>query len=148
MAFQFSLQSLLDFRRSVEHQQELRLQATNQQVAAARRIINQLDDRIRQSKASFSEDLALGTTSAELRFALAVHTSLYRYRQDLERELLRRESVRDQQQRIFQQARRKRETFENLRDKQLNEYHREVTRREQRELDDLFLLRRSYLRRG
>lgn len=89
MAFQFSLQSLLDFRRSVEHQQELRLQATNQQVAAARRIINQLDDRIRQSKASFSEDLALGTTSAELRFALAVHTSLYRYRQDLERELLR-----------------------------------------------------------
>jgi flagellar protein FliJ len=148
MAFHFPLQAVFHFRQSVEHQQELRLRAANQQVARVRHVLDQIDDRIRQVQIRESQELGVGTTSAELRFALGCEAALRQQRQDAERELLRWQSLRDQQQKIFQQARRERETFESLRDHQLREYQRDAARREQRLLDDFFLLRQAYLRRG
>lgn len=148
MAFQFPLQAVFHFRQSVEHQQELRLRAANQQVAKVRHLLDQLDDRIQQVQQRESQELDIGTTSAELRFALGCEAALHQHRQDAERELLRWQNLRDQQQKVFQQARRERETFESLRNHQLREYQRDAARREQRQLDDLFLLRQAYLRRS
>jgi flagellar export protein FliJ len=148
MAFHFPLQAVFHFRRSVEHQQELRLRTANQQVARARRVVEQFDERIRQVQLRQSQELAGGTTAAELRFALTGDAALRLQRQDAERDLVRWQSLRDQQQKIFQQARRERETFESLRDHQLHDYERDARRREQRQLDDLFLLRQAYLKRG
>ncbi|HME36526.1 MAG TPA: flagellar export protein FliJ [Candidatus Sulfotelmatobacter sp.] len=148
MAFHFPLQAVFHFRQSVEHQQELRLRAANQQVARARRVVEQLDERIGQMQLRKSQELAAGTTSAELRFALTGEAALRLQRQDAERDLLRWQTLRDQQQKIFQQARRERETLESLRDHQLHDYERAAARREQRQLDDLFLLRQAYLKRG
>jgi len=148
MAFHFPLQSVLHYRQSVEHQQELRLRAANQQVARVRHVIDQIDSQIRQLQIRGSQELETGTTSAELLFALSSEALLLQQRLDTERDLLRWQALRDQQQNIFQQARRERETFETLRDHQLQEHQRDTSRREQRQLDDLFLLRRAYLRRG
>ncbi len=148
MAFHFPLQAVFHFRQSVEHQQELRLRTANQQVARARRIVDQLDARIGQAQFRESQELAAGTTSAEIRFALTAEAALRLQRQDAERDLLRWQTLRDQQQKIFQQARRERETFESLRIHQLRDYQRAAARREQRQLDDLFLLRQAYLKRG
>ena len=148
MAFHFPLQAVFHFRQSVEHQQELRLRTANQQVARARRVLEQCDERIRQMQLRQSQELGAGTTSAELRFALTGEAAVQLQRQDAERDLARWQTLRDQQQKIFQQARRERETFESLRNHQLREYHRAAARREQRQLDDLFLLRQSYLKRG
>lgn len=148
MAFHFPLQAVLHFRQSVEHQQELRLRTANQQVARARRVIEQFDERIRQIQLRESQELGAGTTSAELRFALTGEAALQLQRQDAKHDLVRWQNLRDQQQKIFQQARRERETFESLRNHQLREYERAAARREQRQLDDLFLLRQAYLKRG
>ena len=148
MAFHFPLQAVFHFRQSVEHQQELRLRTANQQVARARRVVEQFDERIRQVQLRQSQELGAGTTSAEMRFALTGEAALRLQRQDAERDLVRWQGLRDQQQKIFQLARRERETFESLRDHQLHEYERDARRREQRQLDDLFLLRQSYLKRG
>ena len=148
MAFHFPLQAVFHFRQSVEHQQELRLRTANQQVARARRVVEQFDERIRQVQLRQCQELAAGTTAAELRFALTGEAALRLQRQDAERDLARWQNLRDQQQKIFQLARRERETFESLRDHQLHEYERDARRREQRQLDDLFLLRQSYLKRG
>lgn len=148
MAFHFPLHAVFHFRQSVEHQQELRLRAANQQVARVRHLLDQLDERIRQAQIRESQELSAGTTSAELRFTLGAEAALLQQRQDGERELSRWQSLRDQQQKIFQQARRERETFESLRNHQFREYQRDAARREQRQLDDLFLLRQAYLRRG
>jgi flagellar export protein FliJ len=148
MAFHFPLQAVFHFRQSVEHQQELRLRAANQQVAKVRHLVDQVNEQLRQLHLRESQELEAGTTSAELRFALGCETSLRQQLQDSERELLRWQNLRDQQQKIFQQARRERETFESLRDHQLHEYQRDALRREQRQLDDLFLMRQAYLRRG
>jgi flagellar export protein FliJ len=142
MPFRFPLEAVLHYRRSLEHQQELRLRTANQQVGRVRRLIELAEERIRQAHAAQARELAAGTTFAEVRFALAAEAFLEGQRQTLERELHRLETLRNQQQRIFQQARRDRETFESLRDRQKREYDRDQARREQRNLDDLFLLRR------
>jgi flagellar export protein FliJ len=148
MAFHFPLQAVFHFRQSVEHQQELRLRTANQQVARARRVVEQFDERIRQVQLRQANELGAGTTSAEICFALAGEAALRRQRQEAERDLSRWQNLRDQQQKIFQQARRERETFESLRNHQLHDYQRAAARREQRQLDDLFLLRQAYLKRG
>jgi flagellar export protein FliJ len=69
-------------------------------------------------------------------------------RRDLELELTRLTRFRDQQQQLFHQARRERETFSILREHQLREYQRNQSRREQRLLDELFLSRQSFRKRG
>lgn len=148
MAFRFPLQSIFHLRQSVEHQQELRLRAANQQVGRVRHLIEQIDARILQQQAEYSRELAAGTHAAEIQFAISIESSLREGRRELHLELLRLTQLRDQQQRLFQQARRERETFEILRDHQLREYVREHNRSEQRQLDELFLARQAYRRRS
>ncbi|HEV2398287.1 MAG TPA: flagellar export protein FliJ [Candidatus Sulfotelmatobacter sp.] len=148
MPFHFSLQSVYQLRRSIEHQQELRLRAANQQLTKIRRLIEQNEGCIRESDASSSRELQTGTTSAELRFVATKQRVLLQRGQELQYELGRCQTARDQQQRIFEKARRERETVENLRDWQFQEFSREQSRREQRRLDELFLLRKSRSTRG
>jgi flagellar export protein FliJ len=148
MPFRFPLQALLHLRQSLEHQQELCLRAANQQVARVRHSIEQLDGRIRQTQTLHAQYLGGGTTGAELRFLQTTGGILRAQRQELERELLRFQYARDQQERIFRQARRERETFESLRNDQLRDYEREQARREQRRLDDLFLCGKPTWRLG
>jgi flagellar export protein FliJ len=146
MPFRFPLEAVLHFRKGIEHQQELRLRAANQQVIRVRHAIEQLDGKVQQAHAASARELAAGTTAAEIGFALAAQALLSSQRQSLEQELARLEGLRNQQQRLYQQARRQRETFESLRSHQEREYKRHEARREQRTLDDLFLLRRHPVR--
>ncbi len=148
MAFHFPLQAVLHFRESMEHQQELRLRAANQQVARVRHLLEQIDSRRQDLLNTQTKRLGAGMTAVELQFELLCETELLRHRRELEQQLVRLQQVREQQREIFQQARRARETLEAVRDQQLRLYKKEATRREQRSLDDLFLLRREYLRRG
>jgi len=148
MAFHFPLQAVLHYRESLEHQQELRLRAANQQMARVRHLIDQMDVHRRQLHSIHSRELTSGTTAAELRFGLLCDAELLRHRQALEQQLLLIEKARDQQREIFQQARRARETLEGVRDQQFRVYKKDSARRQQRSLDDLFLLRREYLRRS
>jgi flagellar export protein FliJ len=147
MPFRFPLEAVLHFRKSIEHQQELRLRAANQQVGRIRHLIEQIDYGISQLHAGRIREMDLGTTAAELRFTLQKESDLRQHRVSLDRELARLETLRDQQQIIFRQARQERETFDSVRDQQLREYELDRTRREQREMDDLFLMRQAYRRR-
>jgi flagellar export protein FliJ len=148
MAFHFPLQAVLHFRESMEHQQELRLRAANQQVARVRHLLEQIDARRQDLLDTQTKRLGSGMTAVELQFELLCATELLRHRRELEQQLVRLQQVREQQRELFQQARRARETLEAVRDQQLRLYKKEATRREQRILDDMFLLRREYLRRG
>jgi len=73
---------------------------------------------------------------------------LVRHKKELLQQLQRFQQLRDQQREILRQARKARETLEGVRDQQLRLFEQEATRREQRNQDDLFLLRREYSRRG
>jgi flagellar export protein FliJ len=148
MPFRFPLQSILHFRQSIEHQQELRLRAANQQVARVQHGIEQMDVRRQELRAAQARQLGSGITAAELRFGLQCEAELLRQRRELEQQLLRQQQARDQQREIWQRARQARETLEGISDRQLRLYQQEAARREQRNLDDLFLLRREYMRHG
>jgi flagellar export protein FliJ len=141
MSFHFPLDAVLHFRRSLEHQQELKLRAANQNVARVRHAIEQLDDRRQESFAVRSKRLTDGTTAAELRFDLQCEAQLLRRRRDAEQQLAALEQARDQQRKIFYQARMARETLEAVRHRQLSLHKKDTLRREQRSLDDLFLMR-------
>lgn len=147
MPFHFPLHALLHFRKSIEHQQQLRLLAANQGVAGLRHRLEQMDDRREEMHSTRQKGLASGTTAAELRFHLLCEAEVLRQRRELEQQLVRLQHLRDQQREIFQQARRERETLESVRDRQLRLYQKNALRREQRSLDDLFLMRREYLDR-
>lgn len=148
MPFRFPLQALLHLRQGIEHQQELRLRAANQLVSRVRHGLEQIDSRIRQTQTLSAQSLASGTTGAELSFLQTEDGLLHAQRQQLEHELLRCQHMRDQQERVFLQARRERETFESLRSERVRDYRRDQGRREQRQLDDLFLMRKTYLEGG
>ena len=148
MAFRFPLQAVLHLRQSIEHQQELRLSAANQQVARVKRLIEQIDRCIQKSQQQSLRELGLGTSAAEIWFALEMESHLEARRRDLELERTRLTRFRDQQQQLFHQARQERETFAILREHQLREYQRDQSHREQRLLDELFLSRQSFRKRG
>ena len=148
MPFHFPLQAVLNLRESVEHQQELRLRAADQQVARVRHLIEQMDARRQDLQRAQAQTLSVGMTAVELQFELLCDAELLRHRRELEQQLVRLEQQREQQREILQQARRARETLGAVRDQQVRRYQKEAARREQRSLDDLFLLRREYLRRG
>lgn len=148
MPFHFPLQTVLHYRQSMEHQQEIRLRAANQQVARAQHLIEQMDLQRKELRSMEIEELSSGTTAAELQFGALREASLLRRRREFEQQLTRMQQLRDQQREIFQQARRGREMLESVRDQQLGLYKKDAARREQRSLDDLFLMRREYLRRS
>jgi flagellar FliJ protein len=148
MPFHFPLQTVLHYRQSMEHQQELRLRAANQQVARAQHLIEQVDLQTKELRSMEMEELTSGTSAAELQFGLLREAAMLRRRREFEQQLIRVQQLRDQQREIFQQARRAREMLESLRDQQLSLYKKDAARREQRSLDDLFLMRREYLRRS
>jgi len=143
MPFHFSLQAVLHLYESLEQQQELRLRAANQQVSRVRHAIEQLDAQKQQNRMQQSRLLQAGTTGAELEFERVTELALHRRRGELDIELARTQQLRDEQQRNFRQARRRRETLSSLRETQLHLYQREAARREQRRVDDAFLLRRK-----
>jgi flagellar export protein FliJ len=141
MAFHFPLQALLHLRNSMEHQQELKLRAANQRLSRVRHMLEQLEEQRLELRAAQSRQLSDGTTAAELRFQLQCEGQMLRHRREIEQQFVILEKARNQQREVLQSARRARETLEALRDQQLDAYEKQARRREQRNLDDLFLMR-------
>jgi len=139
MRFRFPLQTILDLRGGLEHQEEIRLRFANQQVHKVQHRIEQIDHYVLDCNGLLAQCISEGTTGAEILLRLDVKDSVQSQRQALQRELIRLEQIREKQQNIYQEMRRQRETLESLRDSRLREYKRETTRQRQRILDDLFL---------
>jgi len=142
MPFRFPLEAVFHFRQSIEHQQEMLLRAANQRVARVRHLLEQLERCQRQAQLLSSAELTSGTTAAEMHLSVMNQSVLRAERVVLERELERAGNLRDQQQKAFHKARQQREMIQSLREHQFREYTRSENRREQRRLDDFFLLRK------
>ena len=146
MPFHFPLQPVLHLRKSIERQHELRLTAANQQVAQVNRILECLDRDISGTQREAVRVLESGTTGGELAFTFALESALCARRSEVRRELDRLVLLRDQEQAAFQLARRERQTLDSLRERQWRAYRVHEGRREQRMLDEMFLLRQTSTR--
>jgi flagellar export protein FliJ len=142
MAFSFPLASVLRFRKSLERNQELRLVAANHDVARVAQQIADVDACRAALLKREAQQLQSETTGAELQFETLCRETLKQYRAQLEAEQRRLEKVRDGCRKAHQEARKAREVLEILREQQLAVYRQNELRQDQRQLDDLFLMRR------
>jgi len=92
--------------------------------------------------------LESGLSAAELHFDDLCGSALLKRGDELEKQLADAELLRRTRSEEFQQARRKREAIETLRRQKFEVYRQEEARQDQRGVDDLFLMRRAYLRRS
>src|SRR5579864_7900213 len=148
MAFRFSLETLLRFRQSVERSQEILLQAANERVMLASFEIENLERFLEYRRTVRSGELSRGAFASELQFEILGDDALRRRAQVLNQQLTGLQALRDQQLERLRKARAEREAVESIRDRQLIAYHEDQKRRAQRNLDDLFLMRREFIRRG
>jgi flagellar export protein FliJ len=145
MAFRFSFEVLLRVRQSLERQQELRLQTANLRVAALRQHIEDVRNGMEKIAVRRRDQMASGASAAELQFDLLCRTVLTEQQHVVGKQLAEAEVFQHSCRDAFQLARRQREVVDTLRHHQLQLYRQQESRQEQRRLDDLFLLRRTYL---
>lgn len=147
MSFRFPLETLLRFRRSLEQQEERKLELANQRVASVKRQIEALDMEAAERVGRSLRDLTAGSYASELHFDLHCREVFAVKRTELERHLAQAEKHHDECRTSYQQARTRSEAVDTLRVQQFEDYQRDQQRRDQRRLDDQFLLRREYLRK-
>ena len=143
MSFQFPLAAVLRYRESIEQREHLALEKIQQDIVRVELRISQAENDCSAASQNRLAELAHGTRAA-------VMQSAYEYQRALEQQLEALQSVLQelkikwrQQLSCYEVARRNRETLEKLREKQLEAYRREQTKREQAVIDDLFLARRG-----
>ena len=145
MAFQFPLAAVLRYRQSIEQREYFALERMQQDVARVEQWILQVETESTVAIESRIAELARGTHAAEIRSAFDYQKSLAQRADELRLLLLELKAKWRQQLACYEQARRNRETLDKLREKQLETYNRDLIKREQAMIDDLFLARR---RRG
>ena len=143
MAFHFTLDNVLRYRRSLEDHEQLRLKA----MLLRRAAILQQQEQLRKARSELQADLQgvlsqVGLTAAELQFCLIRSRDMQLSEEQLKLPLGELQSEIVAQTARYQVERQRREVLESLRDVQLRKYETERTRREQSMLDELHLLRR------
>ena len=142
MAFRFALASILRLRQSIERQRTLELQKANLQVSRAQETLARLERSLNQAAQSDARGLSAGCTAADLQFAAMLRENLLHFRQELQSDLRKFESLRQIALGAYRQAYREREIPETLRARQYRVYQQEQARRHQQEQDSDYLLQR------
>ncbi|HLI35051.1 MAG TPA: flagellar export protein FliJ [Terriglobia bacterium] len=141
MAFRFPLEAILKLRRAHERRELLRLVALSNELNYLQQQEQELIRYKRETREATESALLKGMSAGEFHFMNAVASAIDK-RQQAVRE--RKEMVTNQhltQQALYQQTRRNRKILDNLRARQLAAYHQKQTRREQQQVDELFVLR-------
>jgi flagellar export protein FliJ len=148
VSFVFSLRALLRVREIREETELRKLQALLSRISAARAEISALEEALETDRRNVRTAALGGLSAAEWHFH-NVHDLLQRDRRNALLAKLREleSAVRAQQER-YRLARQQREILSNLRERQLAAYNLEESRRAQRQMDELFLLRMSSRRDG
>jgi flagellar export protein FliJ len=141
MAFRFSLTAVLNLRKSIERQEYLNLERIHQEIAKVENQISQAAQRkselqqFRDTQLTESIPSVLLQTLYEQVFALEAHVD------SLKLVLVELAKKKDQQIKVYTEARQKREVLESLREKQHAAYILEDNKRQQTLMDDLYLAR-------
>jgi flagellar export protein FliJ len=139
MAFRFPLQALLRLRATLTRQEEIRLEAVSQKLAAARRQRELLLEYRRQFEAKLTADMKKGAAAGEVQLRFTGRRGLAEANQKLNQTIMALERAWQEQQQVFLEAKQSQEVLETVRDGQLALYLEDRRRRDQQTVDDLFL---------
>jgi flagellar export protein FliJ len=146
MAFHFPLEAILRLRRGQERLERLKLEAIASEQAQAKLQLANMTEQFFESRRRFQQQLAQEKFGAELRFEDARAERVAAARRALETHIAKLEEQRLKQVEVYKKAHQSREVLENLRARKFDLYRQALSRREQQELDDLFLMRLDRLR--
>jgi flagellar biosynthesis chaperone FliJ len=146
MAFHFPLEAILRLRRGQERAERLKLEAIASEQALARNRLENMTQQFFASRRRFQQQLGDEKFGAELQFEDARSDRVAGARRTLEMRVAELEQVRLKQVGVYKKAHQSREVLENLRGRKLALYLQMLSRREQQELDDLFLMRKERFR--
>ena len=135
--FTFNLQSVLDHRLLLEEREQEKLLKIQQEIALAEAGRQRLRNEIHELRLQMAQPEP-GEVHVEK--VLQVTRYVGKLEADvaaLTRKLAKMEQEQRSQSQVFLEARRKREVLENLKDKNLNQYQRELSAMEQKLLDEL-----------
>ncbi len=144
MAFRSRLETLLKLRRSEERQQELLLLEANRIVSSLEEAIQCIEKRERSIRDQQLEELKDHLYGSQIHLDEASLVALRGHWRDLNTKLSAAVASRETRTRNFRLARRKREMVETLVSHQREEYLRQEVRNEQRNIDEVFLLRARF----
>ena len=135
--FTFNLQSVLDHRVLLEEREQEKLLKIQQEIALAEGSRQQLRNEIHELRLQMAQP-----EPGEVHVEKVLQVTCYVGKLEadvaaLSRRLAQLEQEQRSQSQVFLEARRKREVLENLKDKNLNQYQRELSAMEQKLLDDL-----------
>jgi flagellar export protein FliJ len=146
MAFRFPLEAILRLRRGQERAERLKLEAIASEQAWARNQLEWITERFFAARRRFQQHMGQGTFGSELQFENARSEEVAATRRALKVRISELEQQRLEQVEAYTKARQGREILENLRSGKFEIYRRMLSRREQQELDDLFLMRQDLFR--
>lgn len=141
MAFHFPLETILRLRRGQERAERLKLEAVVSEQARAKMQLANMTEHFFESRRRFQQQLGHEKFGAELQFEDARAERLAAARRALEARIVQLEKERLKQAEVHKKAHQSLEVLENLRAKKFELYRQGLSRREQQELDDLFLMR-------
>jgi flagellar export protein FliJ len=139
MAFRYALQSILRLRRSLERQEEQRLFALASLVGQLRATLQSLQQADLARRRTALAEMEQFSSGAQMQFRIVCDTASQSAIQRTASQVREAERLRQEQLQVYQEARQKREIFENLRDRQKALYRQEQARRLQQRADDAYL---------
>jgi len=140
MAFHFSLESVLKYRKSVEQAEEAVLQQIAGRISAVQFEMRQVGERQTALREQRDRDLGTGLPAVHLQGWAEQEADLRNIASRLQELHRRLEIERQKQLEIFQKARRDRELLSRIREQRHQTYRREEARKEQKSIDDLYLI--------
>lgn len=146
MAFYFPLEVILRLRRGQERMERLKLEAIASELTLARNQLESMTQQFFESSLRFRQQMGQEMFASEVQFEDARSERVAAARRSLEMRIAEFEKARLKQVETYRKARQSREILENLRERKLALYLQWLSRREQQDLDDLFLTRRNQSR--
>ncbi|HEX4074090.1 MAG TPA: flagellar FliJ family protein [Candidatus Acidoferrales bacterium] len=143
MAFRFSLDAVLRMWKSRERFERLRLETLTAKIQRLRNEIQAVARASQQDRKNLANSLSEGMAASQLQFATLCTDGQRQFRALMEKQVAELMKQHESQRKIFERARRQRETLENLRTRKLEAYRAEEAREMQEQMDELFLVRRS-----
>src|SRR5581483_11002146 len=132
MPFRFSLETALRYRRSLERKQEAALQAINHQIEIFARQLESMRESELLARTRTQQKLEAGLSSAELQFQSFCISQLQAQQQVLITRQAQARELHRKQLALLTELRQDRARLESVRDRELEIYIQQQSRREQR----------------
>jgi flagellar export protein FliJ len=145
MAHKFSLAAVLRVRGIIEEREESNLQKILSDINQVFQALERTDTLLADSENARYADVLKPSIGLQVQASYAEVKHLKQLRKNLVAQIQKLEEARDAQLLLYEAAKRNRQMLTDMRQKQRDVYNAELTKREQKTLDDNYIARRGRL---